>query len=208
MSQVTLAARTGRPTGSAASRRLRADDHIPAVLYGHGMTPLPVSVERRALRIALSGPGGFNTLLSLDVEGKRYPAIIKELQRHPIRRTVSHIDFLQVNVNEEITIQVPIRLEGEAKAVLFDGGMVDPAIDAMEITCTPNTMPTEIVIDISEMQTGDVIRVADVALPAGTSSPMAPDTPVVTALHGAVAPEAEQAEGQAPAEAEATDAEG
>lgn len=203
MSQVTLAVRTGRPTGSAASRRLRAEDRIPAVLYGHGMAPLAVSVERRALRIALSGPGGFNTLLSLDVDGKRYPAIIKELQRHPIRRTVSHIDFLQVNVNEEITIHVPVRLEGEAKAVLMDGGMVDPAIDTIEITCTPNTMPTEIVIDISEMRTGDVIRIEDVVLPEGTSTPMAPDTPVVTALHGAVTPEAEEAEGEAPAEAEA-----
>ena len=199
MSQVTLAAETGRTTGSPSSRRLRAEDKIPAVIYGHGMSPLSISVERRALRLALAGPAGMNTLLSLEIEGKKYPSIIKDVQRHPIRRNVAHIDFLQVNVNEEIVISVPVRLVGEAKAVVNDGGMVDPALDHLEIVCTPNTMPNEIVIDISEMQPGDVIRVADVTLPAGTSTTADPDTPVVTALQTA----ASQAEGDEVTEAAA-----
>jgi len=183
MSQNTLVAQIGRSTGSAASRRLRAEGKIPAVVYGHGMDPVSVSVDRRELRLALAGPGGFNTLLSLDIEGKKYPAIIKELQRHPIRRTVSHIDFIQVNVNEEITISVPLRLEGESKAVNSEGGMIDPAVDHLEINCTPSTMPSEIVIDISNMVPGDMIRLADVALPKGTTAAGDPEMLVVTAIH-------------------------
>lgn len=172
------------------------------MVYGHGMTPVSISVERRELRLALAGAGGFNTLLSLEIEGKKYPAIVKDLQRHPIRRTVSHIDFIQVNVNEEITISVPLRLEGEAKAVLANNGMVDPAVDTIEITCTPNTMPTEIVVDISAMQPGDVIRLGDITLPKGTTTPTDLDTPVVTALQGVTAQDS-VSEADAAAEAEA-----
>ena len=112
-----LIANTGRPTGSAASRRLRRLDRIPGVVYGHGMAPLSVSVDRRELRSAVSGAAGLNTVLDLTVDGAVYPAIIKDLQRHPVRRTIAHIDFLQVNLDEEITVAVPLRLEGEATEV-------------------------------------------------------------------------------------------
>ncbi len=182
MSQTTLVAQSGRTTGSPASRRLRAEGHIPGVLYGHGMTPLSLSVERRDLRLALSGAAGVNTVLSLEVDGKKYPAVIKELQRHPVKRTVSHIDFLQVNMNEEITVHVPLRLEGESKAVAAAGGLVDPAVDTIEVTTTPNTMPNEFVIDITDMQPGDVIRLADIPMPQGVTANGDPEMPVVTIL--------------------------
>jgi large subunit ribosomal protein L25 len=181
----TLVANTGRPTGSAASRRLRREDKIPGVLYGHGMTPLSVTVERRALRLAVSGHAGMNTLLTLDVDGTSYPAIIKELQRHPVRRTVTHIDFLQVNLDEEITIAVPVVLEGEAKAVAYDGGMVDATYHEIEVTAKANNIPEAIVIDITNMQPGDVIRLADLTLPVGVTSHLDPDTAIASALgHG------------------------
>src|SRR5436190_23712572 len=106
MPQTNLVATTGRALGSPASRRLRHTDHIPGVLYGHGMEPVSLTVARRDLRLALSGPAGVNTVLDLELEGRRYPAVIKELQRHPVRRNVSHVDFLQVNMNEEITVNV------------------------------------------------------------------------------------------------------
>src|SRR5262245_66107029 len=105
---------------------MRLEDHIPAIVYGQGMDPITVTVGRRDLRLALAGPAGVNTVLDLTVDGKVYPAIVKELQRHPVRRNVSHVDFLQVNLNEEIVIAVPLRLEGEAKEVIDNGGLVDP----------------------------------------------------------------------------------
>ena len=182
MPQTPLAATTGRATGSPASRRLRAEGHIPGVLYGHGMAPVSLTIERRQLRLALSGAAGANTVLDLQVDGKSYPAVIKEMQRHPIRRTVNHIDFLQVNMNEEITVSVPLRLEGEAKAVSNNGGLVDPAVDSIEVTTTPNNMPNEFVVDITDMKIGDIIRLADLPMPNGVTAHGDPDMPIVTIL--------------------------
>lgn len=182
MSQTVLVADTGRTTGSAASRRLRAEDTIPGVLYGHGMAPISVAVGRRDLRLALSGGAGVNTVLDLTVDGQVYPAIVKEIQRHPVRRTVAHVDFIQVNLDEEITVSVPLRLEGEAEAVARDGGLVDPAVDSIEIRTTPRSIPDEFVVDVSAMEMDTVIRLSDVQMPAGVTPVADPETPIVTVL--------------------------
>jgi large subunit ribosomal protein L25 len=207
-----LVAETGRPTGSANARRMRHADHIPAIVYGQGMEPITISVARRELRHALSGPAGVNTVLDLTVDGNVYPAIVKELQRHPVRRTVSHVDFLQVNLNEEITIAVPVRLEGEAKAVIDEGGLVDPAVDTIEVRTTPRNIPNEIVIDITDMTMDTVITLAEIALPAGVTAIADPETAIVTVLitkeEELPEPEAEEGEEGEAAEGEAAEAEG
>lgn len=186
----TLSAETGRATGSAASRRLRAADRIPAVLYGHGMEPISLSVARRDLRVALSGPAGQNTILSLNISGTSYNAIVKEMQRHPVRRTVAHIDFVQINLSEEITMQVPVHLVGTAKAVVSAGGLVDPAVDTIEVRTTPANVPNEISIDISDLTPDSVIRLSEIPMPAGVSAIGDPDMPVVTVLMSRAATEA------------------
>ena len=134
MSETVLIAEAGRTTGSSESRRLRTADRIPGVVYGHGMDPLSVSVARRDLRVALSGTSGMNTILDLSVNGEVYPSLVKAIQRHPVKRNVQHIDFIQVDLNEEVTVNVPVRLIGEAKAVEADGGLVDvtPAHDEQD----------------------------------------------------------------------------
>jgi large subunit ribosomal protein L25 len=182
MSETVLVATTGRPTGSAASRRLRAQEIIPAVVYGQGMDPITISVARRDLRLALGGSAGMNTVLNLTVDGKMYPAIIKEIQRHPIRRTVSHVDFIQVNLSEQIVVSVPLRLEGEAKAVLANNGLVDPSVDSIEVSTTPRNIPDEIVVDITNMTMDSLIRLSDIKLPAGVTATGDPEMPVVTVL--------------------------
>ena len=196
MPDTKLVAKTGRPTGSPSSRRLRTEDEIPGVLYGQGMTPIVLSVPRRELRHALSGPAGMNTLLTLSVDGSTYPAIVKEVQRHPVRRSVRHIDFLQVNMREEITISVPVHLHGEAKAVLNEGGLVDPAVDTIDVTCTPGNMPNEFVIDVTDMQPHDVIRLADVPMPANVTAVGDPDMAIVTTVMAMQSIEEEGAEGE------------
>jgi large subunit ribosomal protein L25 len=204
MANAALTAETGRSTGSASSRRLRAEDKIPGVLYGHGMSPISVAVARRELRVALSGAAGTNTIIDLKVDGKVYPAIVKEMQRHPVRRTVSHIDFQQISMNEEIVVSVPVNLTGTAKAVVSEGGLVDAAVDSIEVRTTPGNMPNEILIDITNMTVHDIVRLADVALPKGVVAVGDPDMPVVTVLttragtEAAAAP-AEAAAGEAPA---------
>lgn len=182
MASTVLVAKTGRPTGSAAARRMRAADTIPAVVYGRGMSPVSVVVGRRELRQALSGAAGLNTVLDLTVDGAVYPAIVKDLQRHPVRRTVVHIDFLQVSLDEAITVSVPLRLEGEATAVTQDGGLVDPAVDSIEVVTTPRTIPDEFVVDVSEMQMDTVIRLSDLPMPPGVTPTGDPDSPIVTVL--------------------------
>ena len=182
MSQTTLVAtpRTGK--GTPAARRLRSEGHIPGILYGRGMEPISVTVERREFRLALSGPAGANTVLALEVGGVSYPAVVKEMQRHPIRRTVNHIDFLQVNMNEEITVHIAVRLVGESKEVAAMGGLVDAAVDHLEVSCTPTDMPNEFVIDITNMQPDTVIRLSDIPMPKGVTPLGDPDMAVVTVL--------------------------
>jgi large subunit ribosomal protein L25 len=199
-----LLAQTGRTTGSAASRRLRGDGTVPGILYGHGMTPLAVAIERRDLRIALSGAAGVNTVLDLTVDGTVYPAIVKELQRHPVRRSVVHVDFIQVNLDEEITVSVPLRLVGEAKAVEDEGGLVDPAVDSIEVVTTPRNIPDEFVVDVSEMTMDTVIRLGDVPMPDGVTATGDPESPVVTVLTmRAEVAEIEAADAEVAAEQEA-----
>ncbi|HRB02694.1 MAG TPA: 50S ribosomal protein L25 [Ilumatobacteraceae bacterium] len=209
MSNTKLAAHPRTTTGSPAARRLRAEGHIPGVIYGQGMAPVSVSVERRDLRLALSGPAGSNTVLTLEVDGKSYPAVVKDMQRHPIRRTVAHIDFLQVNMNEEITVSVAVHIIGESKAVAAEGGLVDAAVDSIEVSCTPNNMPNAFEIDVTEMQPHDVIRLSDVPMPKGVTALGDPEMPIVTVLitSAAIADEAvaEAGEGDAADEAPAAE---
>ena len=194
-----LIAETGRSTGSANARRMRREDSIPAVVYGHGMTPLSIKVARRDLRIALSGPAGMNTVVDLTVDGTVYPAIVKELQRHPVRRTVQHVDFQQVNLNEEIVVAVPLRLEGEAKEVQANNGLVDPAVDTIEVRTTPRNIPDEFVVDITDFTMDTTMTLGELPMPAGVTPTHDLDMAIVTVLitRAAMAEEAEAGEGEA-----------
>ncbi len=177
-----LQTKIGRKIGSAESRRLVATDHIPGVIYGHGMVPVKITVERRDLRVALAGPAGVNTILELQVGDTKYPAIVKELQRDPVKRVVRHIDFMQISLTELITMDIPVRLTGIAKAVLSDGGLVDATVNTIQIRATASNIPNEILIDVTAMGMQDVIRLSDVVLPNGVSTVGDPDLVVVTVL--------------------------
>jgi len=182
MTETVLQAETGRRAGSSDARRLRAEGKIPAVVYGHGMDPLPVSVDRRELRQALSGTAGMNTILDLTIDGTVYPSLVKDIQRHPVKRSVQHVDFIQVNLNEEIVVSIPIHLEGEAKDVSANGGLVDLAMQELDVRTTPRNIPDNVTIDVSEMTMDTVIRVEDIPLPSGVVAEADADAPVVTVL--------------------------
>ena len=216
MPETVLTAEVGRRAGSSDSRRLRTEGKIPAVVYGHGMDPISVSVDRRELRQALSGAAGMNTILDLTVDGTVYPSLIKDIQRHPVKRSVQHIDFIQVNLNEEIVVSIPIHLEGEAKDVSANGGLVDLTMQELEVRTTPRNIPDGISIDVTDMTMETVIRVEDLPLPTGVTAEADPEAPVVTVLTmrtpvldeeeaAAEAAAAEAAEGE-PGEGEGTDA--
>ena len=211
--QIALKAATGRELGSSASRRLRRDGKIPAVVYGLESEPVAVAVDYSEARVALSTDAGLNALLSLEIDGNHEVCVVKDLQRHVVRDEVTHIDFLRVDPNAEIEVEVPIVLTGEARAVANVSGMVDQAMFAMNISTKPTSIPNEIEVDISAMEVGDTIRVDMVALPAGVTAVDDPEAAVATAmvtrstLEAMRADEAEEAaeDGDAPADDEGGD---
>ena len=219
MTDIILTAHTGRTTGSRSSRRLRAEGQIPAVLYGHGMDSMSIAVDRRDLRHALTGPAGVNALINLEIDGTTHPTIVKSLQRDPLKRNVAHVDFVVVSLDEVIEISVAFHLEGEAKAVLAEGGLVDPAVDTITVRTTPRDVPGAFTYDISEMQVGDVVRAGELAMPEGVELVDDPEMAIVTALaaqaeeieepeEGEEGEEGEGAEGEAAGEAAAGEAGG
>jgi large subunit ribosomal protein L25 len=208
MSETVLHAEPGRPTGSSAARRLRSQELIPAVVYGRGMDPLSVTVSRSELRQAVSGGGGLNTVLDLTVDGTVYPSIIKDIQRHPVRRTVQHVDFIQIDLDVDIVVSVPVRMTGEAKDVLQNNALVDLAMSELEVSTTPRNIPEEFVVDVSEMAMDTVIRVQDLDLPSAVTPTADPESPVVTVLTMRTPVlDAEEAEREAELEGEAAEGE-
>jgi large subunit ribosomal protein L25 len=202
---ITLAAESGRPTGSAASRRLRATGKIPAVLYGRGAEPATLTIDWRELRTALTTEKGLNALLTIKVDGKTpTKAIVKEMQRHPVRRDVLHIDFLAVDVDKPITTDVPIVLDGEATLVLREQGVVDQVLNTLLVHAKPSDLPGHLSVDVSELEIGHTITVADLTLPPGVTTDVDPEETVVTAqvTSLALAEEAEAEEGEEAEEAE------
>ena len=181
MSEVTLTASTGRETGTRPSRRLRREGLIPAVVYGEGNEAISVSVDRRDLRIALSTDAGQNALITLTVDGARYLTVVKELQRHPVRREVTHVDFLSVDPNAAIEVEVPIHLVGEAKEVSQNGGITEQRLMAVRVLVKPDAIPDSIEVDISEMTLTTVITAADLVLPTGVELVSDPEQAIVTA---------------------------
>jgi large subunit ribosomal protein L25 len=201
MEEVALAAEAGRPIGSAAARRLRAAGKIPAVLYGHGIEPEPLAVDGRSLRLALNQDAGLNALLTLDVAGTRHLAMARQLQREPVRGTVTHVDFVIVRRDEIVSAEVPIRLVGEAEQVNREDGLVEQQIFSLTVHATPGNIPNGIDVDISGLTIGDAVRVGDLTLPEGVTTDLDPEEPVVAGQASRVAADVEEAEAAEAAEA-------
>lgn len=212
MPEITLAAESGRPTGSGPSGRLRTAGKIPGVVYGHGIEPLAVAVDARALRAALTTDAGLNALLNLQVDGRSHLTLARELQRHPVRHTVVHVDFQVVRRDEVITAEVPIALVGEAAKVHRADGVLDHQVFSVTVHATPAHIPNVIEIDVSDLAIGDAVRVGDLRLPDGVTTDVDPDVAIIVAQPPQVSdedlvPEAEAEAAAATAEADAAAAE-
>ena len=178
MADVTLAAEVGRTLGSRATRRLRREGKIPGVIYGHGTEPVSVAVPARELRIALNGEAGANQLLSLETGTTTYLALAREMQRHPIAQTVTHVDFQIVRRDEVIAADVPIVLVGEALEVHHGDGLVDQQMFTLAIKARPADIPTSLEVDISELTIGAQLRISDLTMPPGVTTDIDPETAI------------------------------
>lgn len=181
MSEVTLTATAGRPTGTGHARRIRAEGRVPAVVYGGGEPATTITIDRRELRQALNTDAGQNALITLDVDGDKVVTVVRELQRHPVRRDVTHVDFLKVDPTKPIEVEVPIHLEGEAKAVARAGGITEQRISVLRVRVRPDSIPDAVTVDISEMTLERSILVKDLELPDGVKAVTNPQQAVVTA---------------------------
>lgn len=181
MSEVTLTAETGRTTGTSSSRRLRGEGRIPGVVYGHGEPAESVSIARVDLRQALGTAAGRNALIRLEFDGKSELTLVREMQRHPVRRDVTHVDFLKVDPGKPVELSVPIVLVGEAKQVTVMGGMTEQRLNQLNVRVRPDQIPNAIEVDISGMRLDRSILVKDLELPDGVVSLSRPQQAVVTA---------------------------
>jgi large subunit ribosomal protein L25 len=199
MAEIVLTAQPGRPTGSAASRRLRATGKVPAVVYGAGVDATSVTVDWKELRSALTTEKGLNAVVTLNVDGESHMTIVKDVQRHPVRRDVLHVDFLVVERDKPVAAEVPVVLEGEPTKVLQERGVVEQLLHMLTVHAKPAAIPGSITVDVSALEIGDTITVADLPLPAGVTTDIEDDQAVATAqVTGAAA--AAAAEGEEGAE--------
>lgn len=182
MSELLLNATMGRETGTRSSRRLRREGMVPAIVYGLGQDPQSVSVEWAELRKALTTDAGVNALLTIDIGGERQLSIVKDIQRHPVRRDVLHVDFIRLDPNAELEVEVPLILTGEARKVHQVSGMVDQTAFSIAVLSKPDEIPTEVTADVSELEVGETITIADVQLPEGVRAAADPEETVASAV--------------------------
>jgi large subunit ribosomal protein L25 len=205
MSEYKLAAENRADKGKGAARRLRAAGRVPAVLYGHGTKPRSLSVDAREFSHALRTDAGTNVLLELQVGRTRHLALAKEIQRHPVRGTFTHVDFIVVRRGEMVQVTVPVHLVGEAPGVR-EGGIADQDLYQVHVEAEVTSVPDAVEADVSGLRIGDVLRVGELKAPAGSTILEDPEASVVSVVPPVVEPtpeaeeaEAEAAEGEAPA---------
>jgi large subunit ribosomal protein L25 len=179
MPDVTLTAEAGRETGSSSTRRLRSQGKIPGVVYGHGADPIPVSVVAREFQIALSGEAGLNTLLTLEVGQQNFLTLARDIQHHPFRNVVTHVDFLIVGRDDVISAEIPINLVGEPVEVHHGDGIVDQQLFTLAIKAKPADIPPSVDIDISGLTIGASLHVSDITVPRGVELETDPEATVV-----------------------------
>ena len=178
-------------------KQVRQAGYVPAVVYGQGEDATPIQFrEIDMVRILRSG--GLSQLIELQGLGKPMNVLIKEIQRHPLRRTILHVDFYRVQMDVKIQTDVPLRLEGESEAIKT-GAVLIHHMDAITVECLPGNIPEYLVADLSKLQTlDDVITVADLPIPEGVDVLAEPQAPVLslTISRKLAAEEAEGTEGE------------
>lgn len=199
MDKVTLEVQQRSETGKGPARRLRATGNAPAVLYGQKVEPIKLAVNVREFRKIISQAGTnvlFNLLISGGESGPmRRTAIMKERQIRPVDGEIIHLDFLEILMTEAIEVTVPIRFDGKPVG-LDKGGLFQAAVRELKVSCLPDDIPNEIVVEVSGLDVGNSLHVGEIELPAGVS----PAQDAGLAVATVVAQKKEEAEEEAPTE--------
>ncbi|KPP98182.1 50S ribosomal protein L25/general stress protein Ctc [Marinobacter sp. HL-58] len=156
--------------GRGASRRLRREERkIPAIIYGGKKEATPISIWHNELKKALENEAFFSHVLTIELEGKKESVILKDLQRHPYKPLLTHADFLRVDKDHEIHVNVPLHFlnEDSAAAIKLQGGVANHQITEVEVICLPQNLPEFIEVDMAEVEMDQVVHLSDLKLPKG-----------------------------------------
>jgi large subunit ribosomal protein L25 len=195
VAEVALQAEVRAERGKGHARRLRAAGKVPGTLYGRGIDAVAVKVDARELVHTLSTDAGANVLIDLKVGSDTHLTLARSLDKHPIRGTILHVDFLKIARDVVITVDVPLHFDGEARGVK-EGGVLEHHLWQLHVECLPGNVPERINIDVSNMDIGSIVRVADVHVPDGVTVLNAEDEIIVTC----VVPQVLKLEEEVPAE--------
>jgi len=203
MASASLAATTRSETGKGAARALRREGKVPAVIYGHARQPQSLALDTRELDRLLGRISAENTVVEVALgAGRPMRTLIREIQRHPVKRHVVHVDFQELVAGEKVIVKVPLVLVGTPQGVR-DGGVMDQVLRDLTIEVDPSNMPNHVDVDVSELTIGHSIHVGELTLPAGVEVQDDEDaTVVVIAAPKAAVEETPAPEAEAPAEPE------
>jgi large subunit ribosomal protein L25 len=199
--EINLKVRPRTESGKGPARRARAGGQVPAVFYGRGLDPVPLTVDVKELTRALSTEAGLNVLINLQLDSKtKYLTMLREVQRNPVRGNLLHVDFVKIERDVKVHADVPVHLVGEARGVK-EGGVLEHHLWEIKIHALPGEVPPSLEFDVSDLGIGDHLRVSD-AKAAPTVEILTPPEEIVVSV---VEPQVLRVE--APAEEEAAAAE-
>lgn len=176
MATANLSANPRTATGKGAARTLRQSGRIPGIIYGHAREPQALTLDAREFGRLMEHVTA-STVIELDVSGKKSSTLIREIQRHPYRREVLHVDFLELVAGEKVTVEIPIVYIGTPAGVR-DGGILEQIRHELTVEADPTTLPEHIEVDVSELTIGHTLYVRDVRVPIGATVQDDPDSPV------------------------------
>ena len=176
----TLTATPRTDKGKGVARKLRASGQVPAVIYGHAREPQSLVLDARELGRLLDRISAANTVVEVTFGGRPSRTLIREIQRHPVKRHVLHVDFQELVAGEKVVVQVPLVIVGTAEGVRTGGGVLDHTMHSIEIEVDPANMHNHIDVDVSNLGIGDSVHVRDLNLPAGATVLDDPDASVLT----------------------------
>jgi large subunit ribosomal protein L25 len=196
MATVSFNALAREKGGKGAARQLRIRGQVPAVIYGHGREPLSLSLNARDLDKMLGHIQAESTVIDITVDGQTAKTLIKEIQRHPTKRQILHVDFQALVAGEKVVVSIPIVLVGTAEGVKLEGGVLDQTLRELEIEVDPSSIPDHVELDVTNMVIGDSLHVSDIKVPDGVEIQDDPETSVaVLAAPRAVIEETPAVEG-------------
>ena len=201
MSEHTIKATGRNVEGKGASRRLRRASSIPAIVYGGTAAPQPIKLDHEKLWLISQNEWFYSSILSLDIDGKVESVLLRDMQRHPFKQLILHLDFLRVTANQTIRVAVPLHFlnQDTSPAGKAADVVVSHELNEVQVSCLPKDLPEFIEIDLANLALGDVIHLSEVPLPKGVEIPELKlgkehDVAIVSAKHGRVEIEPEVTE--------------